>query len=233
MRNPKPLGRKSYGSIPHLPNSRLGPRDYSCHVGQERICTTKARDKHDRIIVTEKLDGSNVGIAKLNGEILAVTRAGYLADTSPFIQHHFFKAWVEQHESRFVSLLNEGERICGEWLAQAHGTIYHLAHEPFVTFDIIHGSKRLPWDEVVERANRHEITLPRLLSDGPPISVESILPLIEISGHGATEEVEGAVWRVERKGEFDYMAKWVRQSKKDGKYLPEISGGAEVWMWKP
>jgi len=65
----KPLGIKSYGSIAHLPGSRIGIGDHKCHDGQMRIATEKARDRHDRIIVQEKLDGSNVGIARLNGEI--------------------------------------------------------------------------------------------------------------------------------------------------------------------
>jgi len=68
----KPLGRKSYGSIGHLPNSRMGPADRKISEGQERIATAKARDKHDRVIVTEKLDGSNVGIAKVAGKIVAL-----------------------------------------------------------------------------------------------------------------------------------------------------------------
>lgn len=43
----------------------------------------QTRDRHDLVIVQEKLDGSNVGIARLNGEILALTRAGYLAPPCP------------------------------------------------------------------------------------------------------------------------------------------------------
>jgi hypothetical protein len=35
--NLKPLGRKSYGSIPHLPGSRLGPGDYCISEGQAPI----------------------------------------------------------------------------------------------------------------------------------------------------------------------------------------------------
>jgi hypothetical protein len=50
----KPLGFKNYGSIGHLPCSRMGPGDHSVHEGQARICLEKARDKHDRIFVTEK-----------------------------------------------------------------------------------------------------------------------------------------------------------------------------------
>lgn len=60
----KPIGRKNYGSIPHLHNSKLGEGDYYIGEGQERILTLKARDKHDNILVFEKYDGSNVGVAK-------------------------------------------------------------------------------------------------------------------------------------------------------------------------
>jgi len=45
----KPLERKNYGSIPHLSNSKLGEGDYYVDEGQERILTTKKRDKHDTI----------------------------------------------------------------------------------------------------------------------------------------------------------------------------------------
>jgi hypothetical protein len=52
----KPLGIKNSGSIGHLPNSRMGEGDHKCPDGQARIATLKTRDKHDRIIVQEKLD---------------------------------------------------------------------------------------------------------------------------------------------------------------------------------
>src|SRR3712207_2549465 len=110
----KPLGIKCYGSIPHHSQSRLGPNDYHCEKGQEIIATEKARDKHDIIIVQEKVDGSNCSIAKVNGEILALTRAGYLASTSPYAQHHKFTEWVEPRKKMFSELLQEKERIVGE-----------------------------------------------------------------------------------------------------------------------
>jgi hypothetical protein len=229
----KPLGRKAYGSIPHLPGSRLGPADHHCHPGQEVICMTKARDRHDRIVVTEKLDGSNVAVALVGGQVVALGRAGYRASDSPYVQHHYFDAWVALNAERFRALLTEGERINGEWLALAHGTRYALPHEPFVAFDMMVADKRLPWDETAARCGAAEIVTARVLSDGPPIHVQAILPLIETSGHGALEEVEGAVWRVERQGRFDFMAKWVRPNKVDGKYLGDISGQPEIWHWTP
>ena len=56
---------KNYGHIAHLLGSRIGPGDHMCEAGQARIATLKARDRHDHIIAQEKLDGTNVGAARL------------------------------------------------------------------------------------------------------------------------------------------------------------------------
>ena len=73
----KPLGSKNYGHIPHLPGSRMGPGDHKCHEGQTRIATAKVRDKNDEIFVQEKLDGSNVGVARIGDVLHALGRSGY------------------------------------------------------------------------------------------------------------------------------------------------------------
>lgn len=225
----KPLGRKSYGSIPHLPGSRLGPGDHKCHEGQARIATEKVRDKHDLVIVQEKLDGSNVAVAKVDGAILALTRAGYRAATSPFNQHWIFKDWVEEHSRRFDELLDEGERVCGEWLIQAHGTRYELPHEPFVPFDIMTGGTRIPFSELRTRVSALDFVVPNTVNEGGALSIENALELVSQSKHGALDPVEGAVWRIERKGQVDFLVKYVRPDKSDGIYLPELSGKDPVW----
>lgn len=125
----KPLGHKAYGSIPHLPGSRLGPADHHCEVGQARIATEKARDRHDLIIVQEKLDGSCCAVANIEGNIIALGRAGYPAESSEYPIHHVFTAWVKRNKARFGNLLSQGERAVGEFLAQAVGTRYELRHE--------------------------------------------------------------------------------------------------------
>ncbi len=161
--NEKPLGTKAYGSIPHLPKSRIGQGDHHCHPGQAFIACVKTRDKHDIVIVQEKLDGSNVCIAKHKGNIIALTRAGYSAITSPYSQHHVFDAWVKKNYSRFNSLLNEGERLCGEWLYMAHGTMYCLFHEPFVAFDLFQNGSRVNYETFLDRTHRSEIIIPSFL----------------------------------------------------------------------
>lgn len=240
----KPLGGKSYGHIPHFPGSRMGPGDHKCSEGQLRIATEKARDRHDRIIVQEKLDGSNVGVARLEGVIIPLTRAGYVADTSPYEQHWRFGEWVYANQGRFLAVLNDGERLCGEWLMQAHGTRYELKHEPFVAFDLMRGTIRMTVDDLSQRIAVGDFVLPRRIHDGGPLSIQDVLKAIQQSGHGAIDPVEGAVWRVERNAQInrsqsgrawivDYLAKYVRPDKVDGLYLPEKNGGEPIWNWHP
>jgi len=243
----KPLGQKSYGHIPHFPGSRMGPADHTCSPGQLTIATLKARDKHDIVIVQEKLDGSNVGVAKINGDIIPITRAGYLANTSPYEQHHYFSIWVlsPSQKERFDALLEEGERVCGEWLMQAHGTRYNLTHEPFVPFDLMVKTVRLPWPDFKSRVIENGFTVANTIHEGSPLSISEAMERLSVSGHGAIDPVEGAVWRVERdeqktKGiasdrirRVDFLAKFVRPDKVDGKYLPKVSGKDPVFNWKP
>jgi hypothetical protein len=229
----KPLGQKAYGHIGHLPGSRRGPGDHGVPEGQGRICTEKARDKHDVIIVQEKLDGTNVAVANIDGAMVPLIRAGYRADNSNYLQHRMFANWVHGRWPVF-DFLQPGERVAGEWLAQAHGTRYELWHEPFVVIDIMRmPHERSVFDEVIRRIG-DRLPLPTELHRGGPLSIAVALDMLGEHGHhGAIDPAEGCVWRVERKGEVDFLAKYVRPDKVDGKYLPELSGGDAVWNWQP
>ena len=231
----KPLGRKSYGSIGHLPQSRLGPSDHHVHEGQARICLEQTRDRHDIIIVQEKLDGSCCAVAKVDGQIHALGRAGYPATTSPFEQHHLFAIWVRERLSLFNGLLNEGERLVGEWMALAHGTIYDTAHggfSPFVVFDLMRETKRVTVAELAWRTSQAGLQRPYVIHEGGALSLDAMKAALEPSQHGA-DVVEGAVYRVERKGAVDFLAKWVRPDKVDGQYLPEKNNDEPHWHWRP
>jgi hypothetical protein len=229
----KPLGHKAYGHIPHLSGSRVGAGDHRCTPEEVRIATVRTRDRYDLIIVQEKLDGSNVACVKLDGKILPLTRAGNSAWSSPYEHHHLFARWVLENEERFVAVLQDGERVCGEWLAQAHGTRYVLPHEPFVAFDLMVGMARLPVEVLTSRMRIARFVTPRELHRGGALSIEQAKKALEPSGHGALNPVEGAVWRCEREGRVEFVVKWVRPDKVDGLYLPEISGRPPVWNWRP
>lgn len=230
MDTKKPLERKAYGSIGHLPISKIGQGDKRVHFGQALICLEKFRDKHDELVVQEKLDGSCVAVAKHKGELVFMTRAGYAAHTSPHRQHHLFAQWAQANRERFFKMLNEGERAVGEWLAQAHGTRYNLTHEPFVLFDLITGTTRTSFDEFQRRAEN--FIQPRLIHRGGPLGLHHVAEAITTSGHGA-ELTEGVVYRIYRQGKIDFLAKFVRPDFPTGKYLFGVTGHEDVWNWNP
>jgi hypothetical protein len=225
----KPLGIKAYGSIPHLPGSRLGPGDHHIAEGQARIVTEKARDKHDVIIVQEKLDGSCCAVANKNGKIIALGRAGYPAETSEYPVHHAFEGYVKANEERFSWLLRDGERVVGEYLGMAVGTKYKLRHEPFVPFDIMSGNYRIPFWKFDQLVTLYGFPTPNIVSYGPPMEIKSAMALLGQGTHGAIDPVEGLIYRVERKGEVDFLTKYVRHDKEDGKYFPENNNGVTTW----
>lgn len=234
MNHPKPLGHRAYGHIPHLPGSRLGSGDHKIEAGQARIATEKARDRHDLIVVQEKLDGSCVSVTRVGDQIVPLIRAGYRASDSPRRQHQLFAAWVFTHHDRFRALLADGERVAGEWLVQAHGTRYLLPHEPFVAFDVLVGQTRVcNASQLAARAATVGFLTPRVIHVGAPISIAAVVANLEPSGHGALDPVEGAVWRVERKGVTDFLAKFVRHEKQDGSYLERNGAPVEVWNVDP
>ena len=227
MNDEKPLGQKSYGHIAHIPGSSVGSCDHTVPPGMAKIVCEKKRDKYDHIIVQVKVDGSNVSIANVNGEIIPLGRAGYRASTSPFRQHHLFAEWVYGQLDRF-SFLQPGERLCGEWMAKVHGTRYNLRHEPFIAFDLMTiPHERATFSELRKRVPG--FILPHMLSEGPPRSIEWCKDAIAgISPHGEIDPVEGVVWRCERKGKVDFLCKCVRPDKEDGKYLKD-----NIWNWLP
>lgn len=227
---------KSYFKIPHLSISRLGSSDKMCDVIQEKIATQKLPDDSYEVIVTEKIDGSNVGIYKKDNILYPILKSGYHALTSPHIQHKYFTKWCYKNFFRLDSLLEDGERLIGEWILQAHGTIYKFDHEPFIALDIMKGDKRLDYDSFLNRVSQTDFIVPHMLHRGSSISVNRVENLLGVYGHhGAEEPSEGAVWRIQRyvsgKDIFNFMVKYVRKNKKDGKYFKKISGNEEIFLY--
>lgn len=208
------------------------------HEGQHKIATEKTRDKHDYMVVQEKYDGSNVAVAKLNGQILALTRRGYLAHTSPFNQHHYFEKWVEKNKDRFSRMLMEGDRICGEWLLQAHGLRYNIPDEPFVAFDYFEGETRLNYGDFKLMVERFDFSVPEIIAFGrEAVPIEVCIEKMRKLNYGwigCESKPEGAIYRVERKGKLDFIAKFVRKDFEPGIFLPEVNGtGIEIWNFNP
>jgi hypothetical protein len=237
MKNYKPLNGKCYYHIPHLSGSKRGSGDHTCNIGDEIRATVKVKDRHDRIIVQEKLDGSSVGVVKLDdGYCMPLIKSGYMACHSKYVFHRrHFVTWVWENYHRFNSMLDVGERVCAEWMILAHGTRYILPHEPFVVFDIMRENKRICYDVLKERTSKYGFITPHVIHVGGSLSINDAMNKLGTYGyHGAIDPAEGCVWRIERNELVDRwnnsgprewtvesLVKYVRSDKQNGIYLKE------------
>lgn len=235
----KPLDRGIYSSIPHLPGSRYGDGDKWCPTHEADFFIKQTETPLDHIIVTEKLDGSCVGVLKKDGILIPLIRAGYPAIASKRAQHRIFALWAEKYAEQFNSLLNEGEYVVGEWLLQAHGTRYDLkGRQPFAIFDIFDPSwkgARVPYTEMLARVEEARLTaVPVLYRGFEAVSINDALLALKEHGHyGAVDPAEGMVWRRERKMVCLGLAKYVRAGKEPGIYLEGETGKDPIWNISP
>lgn len=230
----KPVLRKAYGSIGHVPGSQIGSGDHTINDGMFAMLTERKPTKNQKIWVQEKLDGSCTAIAKVDGNILALQRKGYEAHTSPYPFLQQFHYWVQARAHLFDEILQEGERLVGEWMIMAHGTLYGLPHGPWVAFDLMRGQDRATYEEFWTRLEAYEVPVPAMLGAGPMTIEQAVATLGPNGFHGAADDdgPEGAIWRMEDRGKVTFLAKYVKPGKVVGKYMPMITGGEEVYnLW--
>lgn len=226
--------KKLYGKIPHLPGSRLGRADRTADAELAARCVgagAGAARSGDRVIVSEKLDGSCVAIVGEGDGLGAYGREGGPCAASRNAGRRAFAAWVEARAAAWRGALGDGERLVCEWLALAHGTRYALPHGPAVAIDGFGADgARWPLDEVRRRAAAIGLPIAHVLSDGGAVPAAEVLARLGERGHhGALDPAEGVVYRLERGGRVLGLAKHVRAGKVDGAYLADKTGGDHVW----
>ena len=214
----KPLGVKNYGSTPHLQHSKLGKHDKFITHGQHDIIFKKPR-KGDLLIVTEKYDGSNAGVARINGILVAITRSGHLAKESDFEHYREFARWVDAFQNMFF-FLKEGWRVAGEWMFKQISLSYEIQGQQnvFIAFDIFNDSNKRVLPDV-------PLFFPtaRVLYEGTDSPNHNrLLATLRVGSYFAyTPKPEGYVVQVWNNGSFDFQAKWVREDFEAGVYLNE------------
>lgn len=223
----KPQNRKAYGSIGHLLGSRIGEHDKYVSEGEHRIFTEKLKDKSDTIIVLEKMDGSCCAVCRTEDGVVAITRKGHDARTSPYQQHHMFADWVDEHRDFFMASLPVGWRVVGEWMAQAHGTIYSDLSGPFYVFDLFNDlNERQPYGLLQGWTLQTDDIPFCMVIARAPFSPDLMWPYVT----NIRPEAEGLIYRRENGDKVLGLAKWVRPDYVAGKYLPGISGvETETW----
>ncbi|MCL1970237.1 MAG: RNA ligase family protein [Candidatus Bathyarchaeota archaeon] len=227
---------RNFGNIKHLTGSRLKDSgDSLMEVSFQPFFTEKLQfSKRDRLYVTEKVDGANVGVYKKNGVLYPVMRKGYDVRMSEWVFLRRFADFVADNVARFDALLLDGERVCGEWMIKTHSLFYKLPHEPFVVFDVIQGVDRpvrLEFSEIMERCKCHGFTHAGLVWAGGAVSVVDALGLLGKGFHGCQTTPEGVVYRYERDGTFMMSAKFVSNLNVGGDYMNVEDAYNEWTRW--
>ena len=228
---------RNFGNIKHLTGSRLKDSgDSLMETSFQPFFTEKLQfSKRDRLYVTEKVDGANVGVYKLGSVLYPVMRKGYDVRMSEWVFLRRFADFVADNVARFDALLLDGERVCGEWMIKTHSLFYKLPHEPFVVFDIIKSVDRpvrLEFAEIMTRCKYHGFTHAGLVWEGGAVSVEEALGLLGGGFHGCQTVPEGVVYRYERDGAFLMSAKFVSNLSVGGDYMNVDDAYNEWTQWR-
>jgi len=189
---------KAFASIQHLPGSKLiDAEDKLLGAEQVKWLTQRRRTNADMVIITEKVDGMNAAVLRRGDFLHPLIRKGYDCRANPLPWINAFANFVDEHALRFLSVLEDGERICGEWMVKTHTLTYKLPHEPFVAFDIIKDAERLPYLKFKERASAGGFITAGLVNMGEAMPPEMALGLLGDGYHGVVGKPEGLIYRYE------------------------------------
>lgn len=92
--------------------------------------------------VDEKIDGSNCGMALVDGFPLIrnrehILRKGYRKDTPAKMQFKSVWTWFYGHKHNFEALASQGNySVYGDWMYAQHGLEYDLLPSLFMTYDL-------------------------------------------------------------------------------------------------
>lgn len=228
----KPLGGRGYGHIGHIPGSKLGPGDHTIEPNQAALLTggKKLPTRHHCVVIQEKLDGSCLAVAKIEGRIVTIGRAGYLNSTAPFPHLLAFDTWVDERRPAFDALLLEGERVIGEWVAFAMSTLYRLPHDgaKWRPFDIMRGHDRVSSSDVFARCANEGFLPVTTIAREPmdPSSAYALAAAAPVDSRGVDGVPEGVVYRMEERGRTLFMGKWVRADYEPGALFETIPSQA-------
>ena len=211
----------NFSSIKHLSGSRLiDEKDsYMSKEGQRKFIEKKL-NLLDNIIVTEKIDGMNAGLMKLNNEYYTLSRKGYDVRTKILYEdksiNWLFFFWA-YYCSEFVRdyVLLEGERLVFENAMMIHSLQYDFKKITPVFLLAVYDrdNKRKNYEDTKGIANSCNIELPPILSERLPLKPEDIIKFYDKSPVGCKGLMEGLVYWYERNNNgvysYDGLAKYV------------------------
>jgi hypothetical protein len=154
------------------------------------------------------------------GLVVTVGRSGYRNDSAPFAHLLAFDPWVAARLDRFDALLQEGERVVGEWVSHAMSTLYVLPDVDHMwrPFDIMRGHDRASAEEVAGRCAAVGLRTPFVVrrTQCDPAEAYAALAATPAEVRGVDGIPEGLVYRMQERGRTLFLGKWVRADYEPG-----------------
>lgn len=217
----------NFSSIKHLSGSRLidDKDSYMSKEGQRKFIEKKL-NLLDNIIVTEKIDGMNAGLMRLNNEYYSLSRKGYDVRTKILYEDNsinfLFFFWA-YYCSEFVQkyVLMEGERLVFENAMMIHSLQYDFKKQEPVFLLAVYDkdNKRTNYEDTKDIAYSYDVQLPPVLSERLPLKPEGIMKFYDKSPVGCKGLTEGLVYWYERYNSdthsysYDGLAKYVSNTR--------------------
>lgn len=118
-----------FPSIPHLEASASAVRT-------DRILSAAAREEllSAPVVVEEKIDGENLGLSLVDGQLRAQARGDYVELGG----RHFrgLDAWLRPRHDRLSEALAGDLMVFGEWCADVHSVRYDRLPDWLIVFDV-------------------------------------------------------------------------------------------------
>ena len=206
---------RNFGSIGHLPGSKLIDRGDKI-VGEPDKFTVKLRRPTDLVIITEKLDGMNSGVVKIDGKLYPINHKGY--DTRTMGATHTelkelgieWARWVNYFYSLYDRITEEGERLVFENCMFTHTLKYNFfdCNPVFLLAKYNKDNIRMDYTSLTEMSKTHNIEQPKLISFGaadPSLIVKANQEHFRM----LRGDFEGIVYNYESSGRHEACAKFV------------------------
>jgi hypothetical protein len=216
-RSDEKLISNNFGTIGHLSGSKLiDEKDKLLNEEEQRKFTVCKRDKNDLVIITEKIDGMNAGVAKKNGYLYPVNKQGYDVRNMGSVNKELeilgveWAKWVDENYPLYDKLLVEGERLVFENCIVQHTLRYNFRNDPvFLLAKYNLDGKRINYQCLTELAKSHGIQQPPLLNIGVALPAQLVINQYPKGLIGVQGQIEGIVYNYEHNNEHIGCAKYV------------------------
>ncbi|GAA5842019.1 hypothetical protein JCM3766R1_005725 [Sporobolomyces carnicolor] len=195
-----PISLLKFPRTPHLV-------DLGAATSDDLVTPTLALRSDQQIVITEKLDGANMGFSLDRDRTIVVQNRSHFVDSAAHPQFRRLDAWVHEHGPELQRVLGRDEHfperyiLYGEWMAAKHSIPYDLLPDLFLAFDLYDRASAtfVSRKRLVDRLRGTTLRLTPELCTAPSVPSEaSLVAMIrETSLFSTSQRREGIYIKVE------------------------------------